>query len=90
MKGLTHRYEVTMRAAFVKEIKEGKPIITRSLSGWVDNGRAQWFLELAEQWVQKVVPHRAETHVKTTVIWNVYASHRSDETKGKAAERGST
>ena len=88
MKGSTYRCEATMRAAFVNEIKEGKLIITRSLSGWVDNGRAQWFLELADQWVQKVVPHRARTHVKTTVIWDVYASHRSEETKAKAAELG--
>jgi hypothetical protein len=33
--------------------------------------------------VQEALPHGAGTHVKTAIIWDVYRSHRGDETKGK-------
>jgi hypothetical protein len=80
--------DLPLRGDDQRRIREGNRGGEAHHHGWVDNGRAQWFIELADQLVQKVVPHRAGAHVKTTVIWDVYASHRSEETKAKVADLG--
>jgi hypothetical protein len=74
----TYRGEATMRAVFTKKISAGNVIVPlRNI-----------FLGLVEQLLQKAGPHRAGTHVKATVIWDICASHRSDEPKAKPAEPG--
>ena len=63
-------------------------IVVQSLSGWVDNPTAAWVLKEAKAWVQRTVRHRAGTEVPVTVVWDVYSSHRSAETRQVAQELG--
>ena len=88
MKGSTWKCEETMRQAFADEILRGELIVTRTISGWVDTACAQWFLQTACEWVQEIVSHRAKTGVTPTVVWDVYASHRCEETTAWAKEIG--